>query len=128
MRTHGVPNFPDPGPRGGMTVLFSAGSSTPTIDGITFSGPAFAAAEQVCRPLGSGSGPSNPPVPEKTKQTLLAEARCMRAHGLPYTDPQFPAGGGIFGGGATSPAEGKSPAFIRADRACSKSAASAGSG
>ncbi len=127
MRAHGVPNFPDPGPSGGMTVVFSPGSSTPTIDGITFSGPAFAAAERVCSPFGSGAS-SNPPIPEKTKQALLAVARCMRAHDLRYQDPEFPAGGGIFGGGATSPVEGKSPAFIRADNACSKSAASARSG
>jgi hypothetical protein len=128
MRAHGVPNFPDPGPNGGVTVVFSPGSSTPTIDGITFSGPAFAAAEKVCQPLGHTGGPSNPPVPEKTKRAMLAVARCMRAHGLPYTDPQFPSGGGIFGGGATSPTEGKSPAFIRADHTCYKSAASVGPG
>ena len=118
MRTHGVPNFPDPGRRGGMTVLLSPGSSTVTIDGILFTGPAFQAAEKVCQPLGDrGSG--NPPVPEQQRRALLDFAECMRHHGIPYSDPTFPAGGGIFGGGPPSQ-DANSPAVKHAATICNK--------
>lgn len=117
MRAHGVPNFPDPGPRGGMTVLISPGSSTVTIDGTPFSGPAFQAAEKLCKPLGNGGG-GNPGVSEQHKRALLDFAKCMRQHGIPYNDPSFPPGGGIFGGG--SPTQDNSPASKQAGATCTK--------
>lgn len=116
MRAHGVPNFPDPGPSGGMTVLMSPGSSTVTIDGIPLSGPAFQAAETICKPLGN-TGPGRPAVTEQQKHALLAFARCMRQNGIPYADPQFPAGGGIFGGGSSGQDQ-NSPGFKHAVTIC----------
>jgi hypothetical protein len=116
MRSHGVPNFPDPGPKGGMTVLFSPGSTTPTIDGITFNGPAFNAAEKICDPLGNPDS-RPPPVTEQQKRIMLAFAECMRRHGIPYADPSFPPGGGIFGGDGSGQDE-NSPEFKRAATAC----------
>jgi hypothetical protein len=116
MRAHGVPNFPDPGPKGGMTVVFIPGSAAVTIDGIAFSGPAFEAAERICKPLG-GNGGGNPPVSEQKKRALLAFARCMRQHRIAYADPQFPAGGGIFGGGS-SPQDANSPEVKHAATSC----------
>lgn len=116
MRAHGVPNFPDPGPRGGTTVLLSPGNSTVTIDGIRFSGPAFQAAEKVCKPLG-GAGAGNPPVPEQQKRALLDFAKCMRKHGIPYNDPTFPPGGGIFGGGSPTQ-DNNSPAVKHVATIC----------
>jgi hypothetical protein len=117
MRAHGVPNYPDPGPKGGQTVLFSPGSTTPAIDGITFSGPVFQAAAKICRPLGNPGG-APPPVTAQQKREMLAFAECMRRHGIPYADPQFPAGGGIFGGGGSGQ-DNNSPAFKQAATACS---------
>jgi hypothetical protein len=119
MRTHGVQNFPDPRPGGGMSVDATPGSSAVTIDGITFSGPTFQAAEKACALLGP-AGRGNPPVPEHQKLQMLAFAHCMRKHGLPYDDPRFPAGGGIFGGGATSQTESNSPAFKHAATICNQ--------
>jgi hypothetical protein len=98
MRAHGVPNFPDPtvGPGGeGMSVNSSPGSSTVTVEGIPFSGPAFQAAEKTCKFFGGGSAP--PPVSESQKLAELHFAQCMRRHGVPnLPDPQFPTGGGII--------------------------------
>jgi hypothetical protein len=121
MRAHGVPNFPDPG-RGrsggeGLTVLFSPNSSAVTIGGIQFSGPAFQAALNACRFFGGGH--ASPPVPEQQRQALLAFATCMRKHGVTdYADPQFPPGGGVFGGGAGSRAAQTAPNFKRAVSIC----------
>jgi hypothetical protein len=120
MRAHGVPNFPDPGPHGGMTVLMSPGSSTVTIDGTPFSGPAFQAAERICHPLGIG-GAGNPSVSEHQRRALLDFAKCMRQHRIPYSDPTFPPGGGIFGGGASGP--DTSPASKPAGAICTKAVA-----
>jgi hypothetical protein len=118
MRAHGVPNFPDPGRKGGMTVLFSPGSATPTIGGVTFSGPAFQAAAKICKPLGN-PGPGPPPIGEQQRRALLAFANCMRRHGIAYADPSFPAGGGVFGGG-TSGQDRNSPATKQAVAACNR--------
>jgi hypothetical protein len=97
MRAHGVPNFPDPtkGPGGvGMSINSSPGSSTLTVEGIPFSGPAFQAAEKTCKLFGGGTSP--PPISESEKIALFHFSQCMRAHGVPdYPDPVFPAGGGI---------------------------------
>ena len=116
MRAHGVPNFPDPNKSGG-TVNFSPGSSTVTIDGVTFSGPAFQAAEKICQPFGGGSG--RPPVTEHQRRAQLDFARCMRRHGLAqWADPTFPAGGGIMGGGGPYPKN--SPAVSHAAKICNQ--------
>lgn len=98
MRSHGVPNFPDPtkGPGGGEGFRISStpGSQTLTVDSITFSGPAFVSAEKTCKLFGGGSAP--PPVSESQKLALFHFAECMRSHGVSnYPDPTFPAGGGV---------------------------------
>ena len=100
MRAHGVPNFPDPRSDGGNSVSASPGSSTITLAGIPFSGPAFKNAEKLCDPLGLGAG--RPAISEAMKQKLIAFAQCMRRHGLTqWADPTFPPAGGIMQGGGT---------------------------
>jgi hypothetical protein len=98
MRSHGVPNFPDPtaGPGGeGMSVVRSPGSSTLTVDGIPFDGPTFAAAQKTCKFFAGRRG--RPQVSETKKLMQLHFAQCMRKHGVPnFPDPTFPAGGGII--------------------------------
>jgi hypothetical protein len=126
MRAHGISNFPDPGPGGGMTVLNTTVSSSVTIDGIPFGGPAFQAAEKICKPLGD-SGPGRPAVPEQQKRALLDFARCMRQHGIAYADPQFPAGGGIFGGGGSGQ-DNNSPAVKHAAAICNTAMRSGNAG
>lgn len=119
MRAHGVSNFPDPtsGPGGpGLSVNTSPGSSAVTVNGVTFTGPAFQAATKACKcgPPG-GAGPK---ISASQKQAALAFARCMRTHGVPsFPDPTFPAGGGIkriLPLGLTP----QSPAFQAAAKAC----------
>jgi hypothetical protein len=126
MRAHGVPNFPDPGPNGGMTVLRTPDSSTVTINGILISGPAFQGAERICKALGNPGG-GRPPVTEQQKRTLLDFARCIRQHGIAYADPQFPAGGGTFGGGSSGQ-DKNSPAFKHAATICNQAMRSQSAG
>ncbi len=98
MRNHGVSNFPDPQAGGGFSVGQTPGNAAITVDGITFSGPAFTRADKVCNPLGLSGG--RPPISEQQKETFIDFAECMRRHGLKrWADPTFPPGGGIMQGG-----------------------------
>jgi hypothetical protein len=119
MRSHGVPNFPDPtkGPAGeGFSISSTPGSSTLTVDTVTFSGPAFVSAEKTCKLFGGGTAP--PPISESQKLAAFHFAQCMRKHGVPsYPDPTFPAGGGIDRGNTPAAA---SPAVKRAASVCSR--------
>jgi hypothetical protein len=121
MRAHGVPNYPDPtkGPGGeGFSISTSPGSDTLTVDGITFSGPVFQAAEKTCKLFGGGSGP--PAISEGQKIAEFHFARCMRKHGVPnFPDPVFPAGGGIERP-SVSGLNRDSPAFQHAAASCNK--------
>lgn len=111
MRSHGVPDFPDP--TGGRLMLqFKKGSSS-TLDP---NSPQFQAATQACKslaPAGLGSGQSVSP---QAQAQALKFARCMRSHGVPgFPDPTF------SGGGIRIQAKGidlSSPAAKRAQQAC----------
>ena len=107
MRSHGVPNFPDPGsPVGGP------GS------GINEQAPAFVSAEQTCNKLQPGGRPKGSPLPEAQRIAALAQARCIRKHGVPnWPDPTFPSTGGMFIP-ATPGVNLQSPAFKHAAAAC----------
>ena len=121
MRAHGVPNFPDPTPGGG--IQFSASL------GINPFSPAFKAAQHACHGLlPGGLAPGKASAQQKAR--VLALARCMRAHGvMGFPDPvnsppASPAGfSAIFGlPGALieipSTIDVKAPAFRRAAAAC----------
>ena len=107
MRSHGVPNFPDPGsPVGGP------GS------GISEQAPAFVSAEQTCNKLQPGGRPKGSPLPEAQRAAALAQAQCIRKHGVAnWPDPTFPSTGGMFIP-ATPGVNLQSPAFKQARAAC----------
>lgn len=90
MRSHGVPNFPDPhvvNKPGQQIIGISA-------QGLDTNSPAFKAAQQACAHLMPGSsgpnhqvGPS-PAEQQRHKQALIALARCIRGKGFPhFPDP-----------------------------------------
>jgi len=108
MRSHGVPNFPDPGqPVGGP------GS------GINPQAPGFQSAGQKCDKLTNNPQPKGTPASASERRAALASSECMRKHGVPdFPDPIFPSGGGIqfqVVGAGSSP---QSPAFQRAQKIC----------
>jgi hypothetical protein len=101
MRSHGVPNFPDPTQDG-------AGSTVGTVDKHS---PAFHAARQACGRVQAELAGLKP---KQSRAAQLRDARCMRAHGVPgYPDP-------LPGGGFNIPStvNPQSPAFIAASNAC----------
>jgi hypothetical protein len=112
MRSHRVPNWPDPSPSG----VFDKTKLTPRRLG---AGPAqIRAAQTACdQLLAGGSGPSAARV-QAMKAQGLRFARCIRSHGVPgFPDPGAdgripdPASVGIDQG---------SPSFQAANDACAK--------
>ncbi|HTU84347.1 MAG TPA: hypothetical protein VMF57_02170 [Solirubrobacteraceae bacterium] len=124
MRSHGVSNFPDPtegsnGGGAGFRISAVPGSSTLTVDGTTFGGPAFESAVKKCKLFGGGTAP--PPVTASQKRAAVAFAECLRKHGVPnFPDPTFPASGGIAQNAGTS-INRNSPAFQKAIAVCNRS-------
>lgn len=121
MRANGLSNFPDPrtGPDGGG-VGFPGGfiiTSSDSIDvmGTPFSGPAVVHAEKACKEYMPPSGPP-PTISASQKAAMVANARCMRKHGVPnFPDPSFSGNHITIGNGGANP---DSPAFKRAAAAC----------
>lgn len=126
MRSHGVPNFPDPkaGQNGAVRVQASDRSgSGPSlkINGVPVNAPAFQSAQQACRSLLPNGG-RPPQLSASQRQAMLQFSQCMRAHGLTnFPDPQFNGGGGRLmfraGGSGLDP---NSPAFKQAQAACAQ--------
>jgi len=90
MRSHGVPNFPDPGAGGGIQI--SSGS------GINPQSPAFQSSQNACSKLMPGLGQGRGPAPESRKIEMVKLAECMRKHGLesfpdPTATPPSPGSG-----------------------------------
>lgn len=77
MRSHGVPNFPDPKPGGPSVVP----------NWINPQAPAFLSAQKACAKFLNGGGSSGAGR-QSEKVALLNLARCMRAHGVTnFPDP-----------------------------------------
>jgi hypothetical protein len=128
MRSHGVPNFPDPSASngGGLQIQASQRSGsgqTMTVDGVPVNAPAFQSAMQACQsdlPRG-GKGP--PGGIAGVRQKALKFSQCMRSHGVPnFPDPQVssgPGGGiGVRIGGPGSGLDPSAPAFKSAQQSC----------
>jgi hypothetical protein len=118
MRTHGVPNFPDPKGNGGGGMLVQATPGTTKVNGVTVNGPAFQSAMQACRSkLPNGGKPRQ--LSAARRRQALDFSKCMRAHGIAgFPDPTFGGGGvqlQIDKSGGTNP---NSPAFQAAQKAC----------
>jgi hypothetical protein len=110
MRTHGVPNFPDP-------VRSSRGISfNPTADSDS---PQFSSANNSCKHLlpDNGGMPTAAQIAAETTK-LLEWAHCMRTHGLPnFPDPKIISNSREFG--VQLPGiDPSSPQFRAAQKAC----------
>jgi hypothetical protein len=116
MRSHGVTNFPDPTPGGGIELPTNLNPDS----------PAFRTARQACKQfLPDKAGPPATPVADRAAALTLA--RCMRSHGVPqFPDPAFSPlrnaqrvlvmRGIVFAMPASI--DPKSPAFQQAARDC----------
>jgi hypothetical protein len=119
MRSHGVPNFPDPSSGGGIQITPGSGRDPRS--------PAFQAAQKACRPRLPGGGPGAIKPTKAQYAAGLAFAKCMRSHGEPnFPDPirSVPAGSGpiiSLQGMMFKPGQGtdpRSPAFQQAAAHC----------
>jgi hypothetical protein len=121
MRANGVSGFPDPreGPNGGGVGfpggLLVTSSGSMVVMGTPFSGPVVLSAERLCKEyLPPGGRP--PGVTESEKAAAIANAQCMRKHGVPnFPDPTFSGPQINAGLGGVNP---DSPAFKQAAAAC----------
>jgi hypothetical protein len=92
MRSHDVPDFPDPNGQGEFQlrpVKIENGRTTP-IEDLIPSSPAFQAAERVCGSFGSAGRQVTAAQEKQEFKKSLKAAACMRANGVPnYPDPTF---------------------------------------
>ncbi|HTU84861.1 MAG TPA: hypothetical protein VMF57_04760 [Solirubrobacteraceae bacterium] len=78
MRSHGVPNFPDP----------AAAGINLNGTGINPASPSFESAQATCSKLLPSGGPGSRPASEQQKEQLLALSQCMRRSGVTgFPDP-----------------------------------------
>ena len=120
MRSHGVPNFPDPDSHGTLTITVS-----PSLDP---SSPLFQRAEGDCQELLPARKPLSQGRQQQMQQRLLAFAACMRSHGFPhYPDPTFGPGGMVSQGiGRNEGIDPRSPIYQTAQKSCQANRVSGG--
>ena len=115
MRSHGVPNFPDPvtGANGGAQVDITQGS------GIDQNSPQYQSAMHACQsllPAGKVNGGSVSPT---VRTEYLRYAACMRSHGVPnYPDPTFSGNSVNLGNLSADGIDPNSPQYQSASNAC----------
>jgi hypothetical protein len=121
MRSHGVPDFPDPNGQGEFQlrpVRVENGRTTPIGDLIP-SSPAFQAAERVCGSFGSAGRQVTVAQETQEFQTSLKAAACMRANGVPnYPDPTLISGSIDHNFNPSLNINPSSPAFLQAAKKC----------
>jgi hypothetical protein len=117
MRSHGVPNWPDP-------VATPSGSYGFRTTGVNPQSAGFQQAGQACKSLAPQWWSGGPQLSPAQEQAWLTWAKCIRAHGVPsFADPTFPGGGAV-----QLPGEGgsNSPQLQSAMAACKSQMPSAG--
>ena len=125
MRSHGVPSFPDPSSYQGPIAMGIDGYNFNLPANLNQQSPAYVSAGTACGHLIGFGGGSGHRVPAKAREAALAQAQCMRRHGVRnYPDPTFSDSGGAVvqrsGGPGMNP---RSPAFQQAQKACARAAA-----
>jgi len=113
MRSHGVPNFPDPSPGGGQLNAISAA-------GINTQSPTYQAALQACKKY-TPAGSITPAQSAAENAKGLEFSQCMRSHGVPnFPDPiTGPTGGQAINMSGTG-IDQNSPTYQAANSACQK--------
>jgi hypothetical protein len=114
MRSHGVPNFPDPGANGEITINAIGGKNSD----LDPNSAAFKAAQKACASLLPNGGKITPADKERIRADALRMAQCMRSHGiLDFPDPN-PDGGISIEAKPGSDLAPDSPRFKAANDAC----------
>lgn len=109
MRSHGLPDFPDPGP------IHIDVRTHPDLDPAS---PVFVAAQKACLSL-EPAGPTGNTVSPQLQAAALAYSACMRSHGYPnFADPVFDSRGEHV---AINGIDTDSAQFQNADKSCQTS-------
>lgn len=113
MRAHGVPNFPDPDPKGNVLI--------PPDARIDPSSPRYRSAQKRCGKLqlAAAGGRMTPAQQAKALAQLTRYAQCMRAHGIPMADPFKGPEGGV-GYSLPRGTDLSSPTYTKAAAACKR--------
>jgi hypothetical protein len=113
MRSHGVPNFPDPPPS------FSGKFPGSSPQQLGVSASQIRAATVACRDL-LPAVHGHAPLTAQDQQDYLRAAGCMRSHGITsFPDPVF-SGGGVSFPRISSSIDTSSPQFTRARQICQR--------
>jgi hypothetical protein len=119
MRSHGVPNYPDPDDQGVLTITISAALDP--------SSPLFEKAVADCQKLIPAGKTLSPAKQQEMKTVALAFAACMRSHGVPhYPDPTFGSGGMVSQKIGRGDGDPSSLLFRAAQKACQSSRGNGG--
>jgi hypothetical protein len=115
MRSHGVPNLPDPSADGTLNVDFATGGKdgSPVSSGINRNSPQYISADSACRHLFPGGVPTAAQNQEALTEGL-EYAQCMRSHGVPNFPDPTTAGVVRLGAGV----DPSSPQFQRVQKEC----------
>jgi len=113
MREHGV-DLPDPKFSGGRVTLGGPGRAIDPDD------PAFARAQEACRPLLEAARPKLTPEQQaEMQERSLRFVRCLREHGLDVPDSAVQSDGGLMlKAGSGTGVKLDDPTFERAQKAC----------
>ncbi len=111
MRSHGVPDFPDPQHNANGTGIAATGVDT--------SSPQYHSADAACRHLlpDGGTGTSQQ-AGQQQLNALLRFAGCMRSHGVPNFPDPVVSNGSITWNISGSSLDTRSPRYQAAQRAC----------
>jgi hypothetical protein len=106
MRSHGVPNFPDPKPGGGFDL---------TGTGINRFSPQVESAQKACASVAPAGLQKTPAQVQHHTKVMMAVAKCMRANGVPYFPDPNSQGSIITSSSEWDPS---SPQFQAAAKVC----------
>jgi hypothetical protein len=117
MRSHGVPNFPDPDSKGRIKVT-SGVAANGQKTGVDVNSPQFDRARKACANLLPNGGRPTAAQQQQEQQQMLKFAQCMRAHGVPkFPDPKA---GGALALGTKTGVDPNTPQFKTAQQTCQK--------
>jgi hypothetical protein len=114
MRTHGVPNMPDPTSNGSFLLK---GGVLNGVRGINPHSSQYQKSDKACRHLLPNGGQSTPAELAQAIAQALKFVACLRKHGLPNMPDPVESGGGIALRGPPG-AGPNSPQFQAAQKAC----------
>jgi hypothetical protein len=117
MRSHGVPNFPDPDSKGRIKIT-SGVAANGQKTGVDVNSPQFDRARKACANLLPNGGRPTAAQQQQEQQQMLKFAQCMRSHGVPkFPDPKA---GGALTLGSKSGVDPNTPQFQAAQKTCQK--------